>query len=836
MVKFLEHRIQDPNIIRLIKRMLKAGIMDNGVGYETEEGTPQGGIASPILGTIYLHYVIDLWFEKRIKKQARGAAYMVRYADDNVFCFQYEDEAREFYAVLVERLKQFALDISAEKSKIIAFGRNAGKKRNDNGDNERKKGGRGKPETFDFLGFTHYCSTGKNGKFRVKRKTSAKKYRASLLRAKLWIKDNRHAQKDALMAALSRKLIGYYQYYGIAENRKMISKAENRIPTPTYRSGSLKRLDKWSEYMETLMAVQDYAQQIAEAVATVVKIDVEITDDHMVRVAGTGRYRSGVGQSMYTEGYVYREVLRTGKQFVVDEPGNHELCRPCKYFSNCLEKYEVVSPINVDGRTVGIIGLLCFTDEQAEIIYENPDSYLTFLTKMAETIALKLKEEEYLKGLLSSNRYLHSIIDCLEEGLLTVDEEGYIEHCNPIAKRLFLPTVIQKGTHLTILFSQKTVTDILAVTLNGKERPDYEASVRPNQVKQQLFLRARPIVTDNGICGVVLTIRPLDEISRIVNRHSTHEANCTVHDILGISKIIRGTRERAEIVAVSNSTVLIRGESGTGKEMLARAIHNLSPRKHGPFIAINCSAIPETLLESELFGFEEGAFTGARKGGKLGKVELANNGTLFLDEIGDMPLFLQAKILRVLQERQVERVGAMQPNPVDVRVIAATHRNLEEMMAQGEFRADLYYRINVIPIVIAPLRERKEDIEVLLKHFIQVYNELLNKSVQKVSQEFKEQLYEYSWPGNVRELQNVMEYTMNLAEGPILTEELLPIKLRNVQGEAQLSHYNLESMESEMIRRCLDEFGTTVQGKERAARALGIGIATLYRKLARFNL
>lgn len=587
--------------------------------------------------------------------------------------------------------------------------------------------------------------------------------------------------------------------------------------------------------MEALMSVQEYIQQIAETIATVVKIDVEIADEQMVRIAGTGHFRTGIGKSMYKEGYVYQEVLRTGKQIVIDKPGEHPLCRPCQHCSKCIEKFEVASPINVDGSTVGIIGLLCFTDQQAELIRGNLQSYLVFFAKMAEAIALKLKEEEYLKGVLSDNKYLHSIIDCLEEGILTVDEKGNIEHSNPAAQRIFSPLDIEKGVSITTLFPKKTVTDILTVAINGKEMPDYEISVRPNQIRQRLILRARPIITDNGIMGVVVTIRLLDEISRIVNRHSTHEANYTIRDILGVSKEIEKTRERAEIIAASHSTVLIRGESGTGKEMLARAIHNLSPLNAGPFVALNCSAIPETLLESELFGYEEGAFTGARKGGKLGKVELANNGTLFLDEIGDMPLFLQAKMLRVLQERQVERVGAMQPTPVNVRILAATHRNLEEMIAQGEFRTDLYYRINVIPIVIPPLRERKEDIEILLNHFIQVYNQLLNKSVQKVSQEFKERLYQYTWPGNVRELQNVMEYTMNLAEGSTLTEELLPSKLFSSPKE-ESSLYNLESLESEVIRRCLNEYGMTVQGKERAAHALGIGIATLYRKIARYNI
>ena len=248
MVKFLEHRIQDPNIIRLIKRFLKAGVMENGVRYETLEGTPQGGLFSPILSNIYLHYVIDLWFEKRIRRQSRGEAYMVRYADDNVFCFQNEDEAKAFYKDLIDRLKEFGLEIAEEKSKIITFGRYAGKK--DKADDG--KGGRGKPETFDFLGFTHYCSTGKNGRFRVKRKTSSKKYRASLLRVKLWIQKNRHRPKDELIETLRRKLRGYYQYYGITDNREMLSNFFDKVKQHLFKNlnrRSQRRSYTWDKFV-----------------------------------------------------------------------------------------------------------------------------------------------------------------------------------------------------------------------------------------------------------------------------------------------------------------------------------------------------------------------------------------------------------------------------------------------------------------------------------------------------------------------------------------------------------------------------------------------------------
>ncbi|HVJ50236.1 sigma-54 interaction domain-containing protein [Desulfitobacterium sp.] len=588
--------------------------------------------------------------------------------------------------------------------------------------------------------------------------------------------------------------------------------------------------------MVELIAVQGYAQQIAEAIATVVNIDIEIADQSLVRVAGTGKYRQGVGKSMDRQGYVYREVLCTGHQFVIENPGYHPLCAPCVDRENCPEKYEIVSPINIEGQTVGVIGLIGFTQEQADRIQKNQASYLNFIIKMAETIALKLKEQEFLNGLLSSNHYLNSLVDCLEEGLITVNPEGQIQHINQAAQLLFAGTKVEPQATLDSLFPAPIVQEIMAAGQKGEKLTDHEVRLENKQMRVHLILRAVPIALDDGVTTIAITLRPFEEISRIVNRLSTQEASYTVEDILGKSQAMTQLRERARTVAMSKSTVLIRGESGTGKEMLARAIHNLSPRRSEPFVAINCTAIPEALLESELFGYEEGAFTGARKEGKIGKFELANKGTLFLDEIGDMPLFLQAKILRVLQERQIERVGGIQTTPVDVRVIAATHRDLEQMMAQGEFREDLYYRINVIPMFIEALRNRKEDLEILTNHFIEVYNAQLGKAVKRVTKGFQRRLQDYAWPGNVRELQNVLEYAMNLADQAILDEQDLPARLRQAEQGQQEESFDLETIERETIRRCLQQFGTSVTGKEKAAAALGIGLATLYRKLARYGL
>ena len=316
-------------------------------------------------------------------------------------------------------------------------------------------------------------------------------------------------------------------------------------------------------------------------------------------------------------------------------------------------------------------------------------------------------------------------------------------------------------------------------------------------------------------------------------------------DIVGDSVEIENAKDFARKVAGSNSTVLIRGESGTGKEMFARAIHNSSSRKNGPFVAINCAAIPEPLLESELFGYEDGAFTGARHGGKMGKCELAIGGTLFLDEVGDIPLFLQSKFLRMLQERCIERVGGNKRIHVDIRIIAATNKNLEEMIENNEFREDLYYRLNVIPVFLPPLRKRKEDIVTVGKHFLRKYTAKLGKDIEDIAPDALAIMRDYDWPGNLRELENAIECAVNVETGNLLTAASLPEKVREKTGiknvrttydtsyEKTPEEENGAKLKTELdtVINALDKYGWDTKGKKNAAKSLGIGIATLYRIL-----
>ncbi len=316
-------------------------------------------------------------------------------------------------------------------------------------------------------------------------------------------------------------------------------------------------------------------------------------------------------------------------------------------------------------------------------------------------------------------------------------------------------------------------------------------------------------------------------------------------NIIGVSGKMQEVFRKIRKVASSDATVLIRGESGTGKELIARAIHFHSPRSDAPLVEINCASIPETLLESELFGHEKGAFTGAYKQ-KKGKFEIANGGTLFLDEIGELPLTLQAKLLRVLQDGRFTRVGGVENIEVNVRLIAATNANLEELLEAGKFREDLYYRLNVIPILIPPLRERLEDIGPLTDFFIQKYARKNKKHIKGISQEARYILMNYDWPGNVRELENAIENAVVMAEGDIITPSDLPGYLQAststegslmnqlLQNQQGLSYKEkLEAFEREIIRQALEETGGN---KTHAAKKLGFTLRTLRNKVKKYNL
>ena len=323
--------------------------------------------------------------------------------------------------------------------------------------------------------------------------------------------------------------------------------------------------------------------------------------------------------------------------------------------------------------------------------------------------------------------------------------------------------------------------------------------------------------------GAVATFRSTDQVPN----------SRRFEQIIGNSSALESVLAQVQQVAPTDSTVLIQGETGTGKELIARAIHNLSARCGRPFIKLNCAAIPFDLLESELLGHEKGAFTGAIAQ-KIGRFELADKGTLFLDEVGDIPPALQPKLLRILQEQEFERLGGTRTLQVDVRLVAATNRDLAEMVKENEFRSDLYYRLNVFPIPLPPLRERREDIPALVEHFVEIYARRMNKQIEHISSETMSALVSYQWPGNIRELQNFIERSAILTSGNVLHPPLASLQ-RAVETEPS-EPTTLEEAERSHIRKILEQARWVVSGPNGAAARLGIKRSTLYFRMQKLGI
>jgi len=312
-----------------------------------------------------------------------------------------------------------------------------------------------------------------------------------------------------------------------------------------------------------------------------------------------------------------------------------------------------------------------------------------------------------------------------------------------------------------------------------------------------------------------------------------HEQETVPHGIIGSSRLLKSVMEQVAIVAPTDSTVLIQGETGTGKELVAQAIHDSSPRRNGPLVKMNCAAIPASLIESELFGHERGAFTGALTQ-RIGRFEAANGGTLFLDEIGDLALDLQVKLLRVIQEQEFERLGSTRSIRVNVRLVAATHRDLEQMVENKEFRADLYYRLGVFPISLPPLRERPEDIPALARHFVAKYAERMHKVVDEIPAETMDAMIAYQWPGNIRQLQNFVEHGVIVSPGPLFDPPLSQLRIQ--KASAPKNSKTLDDATRDHVLQTLEETRWVVGGRHGAAARLGIARTTLIAKMRRLGI
>ncbi|MFD3155671.1 sigma 54-interacting transcriptional regulator [Haloimpatiens sp. FM7330] len=455
---------------------------------------------------------------------------------------------------------------------------------------------------------------------------------------------------------------------------------------------------------------------------------------------------------------------------------------------------------------------------------------------ISELIGIKELNEKFIKILEAS----HDLI-CF------VNDDRKISYINPAYEKNFN---LSKNNILGI--------DLKAISPNGLRMKAFKNRKKLDNIIYKkdnidLISTVEPIFIDNDFKGIISISRPVNEMKELLNKLEKSEEelnyykdeirrqallNGSFQDIIGTSGCLKEVLYISEKASHSTSTVLIRGESGTGKELIAKAIHYNSDRSEKPFVRVNCAAIPENLLESELFGYEKGAFTGAYKS-KPGKFTLANEGTIFLDEIGDMPLSMQVKLLRVLQEMEFESVGGIISKKVDVRVIAATNRNLEEMMKNGEFREDLYYRLNVISINLPPLRNRKEDINLLSEHFMKKISKKLNKKIKGMDAACLKYLEQYKWPGNIRELENIIERAINMCEDYVITTKDLPFYITNINKEKNhlINLKNdeilpLEKYEKEIISLAMKKYGSY----NKAGKALGVTHRTVALKCKKYGI
>jgi len=591
-----------------------------------------------------------------------------------------------------------------------------------------------------------------------------------------------------------------------------------------------------------LNAIQKDAQHVAEAISSSLELETEIVDETLTIVAGTGRYRDVIGLKEEGgdthAGYIYGRVVTRSKAEIVEDAPNDPKYDPSVHIGTTAELAEICCPIIAQGEVLGVIGLVAFNETQRDLLLKRKKQFVDFVHRMAELLASKAVEAETLQNITVVSNQLRTIIESVDNGILAVDNRGTIMHCNQLGANLIRRNrrdII--GKRISKIWTGSPIVEVL----RGGHGYDWrEESYQAANHTMHFMVTVKPVVMGSNIVGAVASFRDMADIRKKAYDMIVTVQPVGVDDIWGESPQIRKLRKTILQVAQSNATVLITGETGTGKGLVASAIHHSGPRLAGPFISVNCGAIPYNLIESELFGYSEGAFSGARKGGKPGKFELADSGTISLDEIGDMPLRLQPKLLHVIQTKIVERLGGIKPIPVNARVIASTNRNLERMIAESEFRKDLFYRLNVIPLHIPPLRVRKEDILLLLDRFLEKYCRNERKVLKSVTTDVKDLFLSYSWPGNVRELENSVEYMASMEPGEIITMDRVPSRIKRKRPDMVSPDMSLDVLlqkyEEDLLRQKLAEIGDLPGKKEKLADMLQISRATLYRKLKKLGI
>lgn len=571
--------------------------------------------------------------------------------------------------------------------------------------------------------------------------------------------------------------------------------------------------------MTQLESVRSGIEHFVSAAAEAFRVEAAIFNQQSSLFYCTPTYLKKKGNTVH---YAFIQDVIVNGSVLVTEPGKMPACIGCRFNEHCPSTMEILCCIHSGTDVAGVISFTSFTKEGQKRISENTEVYLNAITKLSSLIGEYLQQFSEESAAADTEKLIESLMSLCEQPLLLTDPNGVVLRYNSLADKV-LKFCNVSSTSLRQIFSE----DMARRITSGNDLFEKKASIGENTAK----VTTRSIYSQNHLHSIL--VRLSNEFYENLPESGAFER------LIGSSRAFVHIQNLIKRVADSPTPILITGETGTGKELVARSFHEQSRRNKYPFVAINCSSIPENLFESELFGYEEGSFTGAKKGGKMGRIEMAQGGTLFLDELGEMPLSVQPKLLRVLQEYELERVGSTKKIHLDIRIVAATNRDLREMIKEGKFREDLFYRISVINVKLPPLRDRKEDIIPISLNYLERLKTKMTTPLRTISHEAEQAFLNYSWPGNIRELQNVVEYAANLCDSDTLTLADLPEHMRGLEecpDTEKQKETPLPDSQEKQILDLLSAYGHTLESKKKIAADLGISLRTLYRKLNKMNL
>lgn len=571
--------------------------------------------------------------------------------------------------------------------------------------------------------------------------------------------------------------------------------------------------------MTQLESVRSGIEHFVSAAAEAFRVEAAIFNQQSSLFYCTPTYLKKKGNTVH---YAFIQDVIVNGSVLVTEPGKMPACIGCRFNEHCPSTMEILCCIHSGTDVAGVISFTSFTKEGQKRISENTEVYLNAITKLSSLIGEYLQQFSEGSAAADTEKLIESLMSLCEQPLLLTDPNGVVLRYNSLADKV-LKFCNVSSTSLRQIFSE----DMARRITSGNDLFEKKASIGENTAK----VTTRSIYSQNHLHSIL--VRLSNEFYENLPESGAFER------LIGSSRAFVHIQNLIKRVADSPTPILITGETGTGKELVARSFHEQSRRNKYPFVAINCSSIPENLFESELFGYEEGSFTGAKKGGKMGRIEMAQGGTLFLDELGEMPLSVQPKLLRVLQEYELERVGSTKKTHLDIRIVAATNRDLREMIKEGKFREDLFYRISVINVKLPPLRDRKEDIIPISLNYLERLKTKMTTPLRTISHEAEQAFLNYSWPGNIRELQNVVEYAANLCDSDTLTLADLPEHMRGLEecpDTEKQKETPLPDSQEKQILDLLSAYGHTLESKKKIAADLGISLRTLYRKLNKMNL